>query len=532
MTQCKKCLVFFKNINKHRESKCLENQKKPSNTTNNVSQLINESNLNLISNVGISHMNNELLDILLKKIDGIANTNNEIISKIELLNSKINDIEQKLNLIECINVSVVKDSNSQFSKKRSNSDTNKLKNQYISTNSTNINRTKKSKVNKKLYIMGLNEKCGNDQYHMIKIFNWLSCHSPISTKRIKDKRSNSQIVLATFYSQKTVKLALENANRLEKLFGYENVFLFEKYSDVNDKLNSIRKVKTKEHANQSSRSIQSTKQSNITQTSNEVNQIVDLSACSNQISELSYCNNTIALTPDESAHNITNSTSEPNPSKLKNCDLIAVKKKGKSQIDQKDYDTLEPGEMLNDSIVNSYLTLIERSDTICLSSFLAYKFLKSDYPTTEKWFKGKGEYSKYDLNAIKQIIIPICQDMHWTLIIVDVDKKSYLCYNSASTTLDLNKHTIDLILNGIFHNFNNIKAKDFNKKLTPSTIPKQTNGFDCGMFICLYARYYLLNDDFTFDQSMINSFRSHFKVELENMKLNNIAKIDSHVSSL
>ena len=523
----------------HRESKCLENQKKSSNTANNVSQLINESNSNLISNVGISHMNNGLLDILLKKIDGIANTNNEIISKIELLNSKINDIEQKLNPIECINVSVVNDSNSQFSKKRSSSDTNKLnklknqlKNHYIST-STNINRTKKSKVNKKLYIIGLNEKCGNDQYHMIKIFNWLSCDSPISTKRIKDNRSNSQIVLATFYSQKTVKLALENANRLEKLFGYENVFLFEKYSDINDKLNSTSKAKTKEHANQSSRSIQSTKQSIITQTINEANQILQLSVCSNQIGDQSYCNNTVALTSDESSYNIKNSTSEPNSPKSKNCDLIAVKKKGKSQISQKDYETLEPGKMLNDSIVNAYLTLIERSDTICLSSFLAYKFLKSDYTTTKKWFKGKGEYSKYDLNAIKQIIIPICKDMHWTLIIVDVDKKSYLCYNSATTSLELDKHTIDLILNGIFHNFNNIIARDLKRKnLTPTTIPKQENGFDCGVFICLYARYYLLNDNFTFDQSMINSFRSHFKVELENMKLVNIAKIDSHASSL
>ena len=51
----------------------------------------------------------ELSTIFFKKIDGIANSNSEIISKIEFLNSKKNAIEQKLNPIERNNV--VKDSN-------------------------------------------------------------------------------------------------------------------------------------------------------------------------------------------------------------------------------------------------------------------------------------------------------------------------------------------------------------------------------------------------------------------------------------
>jgi hypothetical protein len=66
---------------------------------------------------------------------------------------------------------VVKDSNFKSSINRSNSNTNKLttqlknQNQYISTYSTKIKRTTKNKVNKKLYIIGLNAKYGNDQYH-------------------------------------------------------------------------------------------------------------------------------------------------------------------------------------------------------------------------------------------------------------------------------------------------------------------------------------------------------------------------------
>jgi Ulp1 family protease len=95
----------------------------------------------------------------------------------------------------------------------------------------------------------------------------------------------------------------------------------------------------------------------------------------------------------------------------------------------------------------------------------------------------------------------------------------------------LDAELIKLILNGVFHNFKHLNPIDFTR-VYKSDIPRQANSIDCGMFICLYARYYLANDDFTFKQDMINNFRSHIKVELENMKLICITNIDLQASSL
>lgn len=192
-------------------------------------------------------------------------------------------------------------------------------------------------------------------------------------------------------------------------------------------------------------------------------------------------------------------------------------------------DSLQPGKMLNDEVVNSYLSLIERSDTLCLSSLLVTKYLNSEYKSSEKWFKNKGIYKNYDLSSFRQIITPICHKKHWTLLIINIKNKSYTYYNSA--TPGLTNHELNLILTGIFHIFKHLKLADF-KKNEYYNIPKQTNNVDCGMFICLYARYYLANDEFTFNQNMINDFRSTFKIELEKKKLFNITGIDSRASAL
>jgi hypothetical protein len=519
---CQQCKLSFVRIDLHTETKCLANQNKSRNANSDVAQISIESNASQTSNVGPPHMNQELIEILLKKIDAIANSNSEIVSTIEKLNSKINDIEQKL--IECINSSVVKDSISQFSLRCDSSNSTKpttsIKNQYIDERSP-VKKVSKNKVNKKLYIIGLNDNGGNDQYHMNKIFNWLSCDSPIFSKRINNKKFNYKIVQATFYNRKTIKLALENANRMENLFGYENVFLFEHFSEAINKL-STNKPATKVKSYKCTESKQLVKQSSYH----------DSNICSNVTNIKSVRSNT----PNSSE--VLHSSSSNEATNLTPCKSILVNNKkdvqiqnNKKSIKPGDLNTLEPGKRLNDTIVNSYLTLIERSDTICLSSFLTTKFLKSDYKVSEKWFK-KGIYKNYDLKSIKHVIVPIFirNDKHWILLTVDINNMSYSYYNSLSSC-NLDKQSIDLILNGISHNFKHLNIKRF-RRSDKQDIPKQDNGFDCGMFICLYARYYLSDDEFTFNQSMINNFRLHFKVELESMKLNCISNIDPSASTL
>jgi Ulp1 family protease len=44
--------------------------------------------------------------------------------------------------------------------------------------------------------------------------------------------------------------------------------------------------------------------------------------------------------------------------------------------------------------------------------------------------------------------------------------------------------------------------------------PSQCNSFDCGAFICLYARYFFLNSLSSFSQNQIPDFRVHVLNEI------------------
>ena len=54
---------------------------------------------------------------------------------------------------------------------------------------------------------------------------------------------------------------------------------------------------------------------------------------------------------------------------------------------------------------------------------------------------------------------------------------------------------------------------------TVKGIPTQTNGHDCGIFLCTYAEYISANKNFNFNQKNIAYFRSQIICEIINNKL-------------
>ena len=50
-------------------------------------------------------------------------------------------------------------------------------------------------------------------------------------------------------------------------------------------------------------------------------------------------------------------------------------------------------------------------------------------------------------------------------------------------------------------------------------IPYQRNGYDCGMFACVYAEYLSRNENFDFEQKHMPYLRDRFKYELLTNKL-------------
>ncbi|XP_077251737.1 putative ubiquitin-like-specific protease 1B [Tasmannia lanceolata] len=114
-----------------------------------------------------------------------------------------------------------------------------------------------------------------------------------------------------------------------------------------------------------------------------------------------------------------------------------------------------------------------------------------DETTDEKTKLKYYELAKGILNArlidipceeINMVLIPLCQNNHWVLLVLDMVKKSFFeCNSSKELKFDeLARHTVALIKEyfkshgcDIYH-FPYAQVADF---------PQQDNGFDCGVFV-------------------------------------------------
>jgi sentrin-specific protease 1 len=53
---------------------------------------------------------------------------------------------------------------------------------------------------------------------------------------------------------------------------------------------------------------------------------------------------------------------------------------------------------------------------------------------------------------------------------------------------------------------------------TPTDIPHQKNGYDCGVFMCKFADYAAKNQKFSFSQNNMEFFRKLMALEIINKK--------------
>jgi Ulp1 family protease len=199
---------------------------------------------------------------------------------------------------------------------------------------------------------------------------------------------------------------------------------------------------------------------------------------------------------------------------------------------QYDLNTLNANIWLNDNIINSYFSLLQKNDSIIIDSLQINNFIDGNHDKIKKWYQ-KSLFRSADLNSIKYIIFPIYQNNHWTLVSINTVEKTFVYYNSLAIakTYDPKLVFINCLISGINALFPSIKIYDY-QRYFPIDIPQQNNNVDCGVFICLYLRYLFYYDKFTFDQSMIEAFRLLIKSELIDNKLKCIHHIDKSAKKL
>ena len=193
---------------------------------------------------------------------------------------------------------------------------------------------------------------------------------------------------------------------------------------------------------------------------------------------------------------------------------------------RQDFWTLKHSEWLNDQVshskvsvpclffvlqvINFYLKLLaEAFDNIYVySTFFYPKVLSCGYNAVQQWTHGEDIFSK------RLLLFPIHLNIHWCLAVVDLAEHSISYYDSLKKANPVCLKTIHNYL--MQHSSNRL----VNWKLVHySDIPEQLNSSDCGVFVCMYARYLSYASPFSFSQMEMSSIRRHVALELFLKKL-------------
>ena len=209
-----------------------------------------------------------------------------------------------------------------------------------------------------------------------------------------------------------------------------------------------------------------------------------------------------------------------------------------------DYYKLGIGVFLNDKIVNFYMKLLEdtyssKENNIFITNSYFYSLLSKgesgdlDQPLINyRTVMNK----KMNIFECKMIIIPICDNNHWSLIIINrVDLMSNIFDKALTNNVDMSQKeilfpeifyldsyydynegiekSIRMIKKYLFYEYQtaypdkvtqnavltfndiiSIKSK-FIRRYVPK-VPKQTNSYDCGIYMLVYTELFLFNSEF------------------------------------
>uniref|UniRef100_UPI00398EB149 LOW QUALITY PROTEIN: sentrin-specific protease 2 n=1 Tax=Pristiophorus japonicus TaxID=55135 RepID=UPI00398EB149 len=195
----------------------------------------------------------------------------------------------------------------------------------------------------------------------------------------------------------------------------------------------------------------------------------------------------------------------------------------KLRITRKDISTLCNYSWLNDEVINFYMCLImERSKKACLpgvyafNTFFYLKLHTGGYQTVKQWTKGVDLFEK-DL-----VLVPVHLGVHWCLTVADLRKKLILHLDSMG---QWNDDVCWTLLQYLQEESRNKKGRYLDssewvlRSMQSHEVPQQTNGSDCGVFVCKYADYIARDEQITFTQHDIPYFRMKMVWEILHKKL-------------
>ena len=172
---------------------------------------------------------------------------------------------------------------------------------------------------------------------------------------------------------------------------------------------------------------------------------------------------------------------------------------------------------LCDATIQAYLQLLSKLN----NKYLVYdtnfyqRFKQKGYQGVEKHYRNEQVMSR------EKILIPVCENKHWFLIVIDLKSLQVLCidplYSQTKQRLE------DIRDNYLFHLYTSygMAFPSFSLDVcTRATIPAQEDGYNCGPFLLAFAKSIFYNlPAFDFQSSDMDQFRRICADELTTQKL-------------
>ncbi|KAF8971539.1 hypothetical protein BDZ97DRAFT_1753332 [Flammula alnicola] len=217
-----------------------------------------------------------------------------------------------------------------------------------------------------------------------------------------------------------------------------------------------------------------------------------------------------------------------------------VSKFAKEQVSQQDLSRLQPGQWLNDEVINFYGAMLlgrsegskenpgsqangRKSKKIPLnihyfSSFFWTKLTQEGYDRGRlaKWTKRIDIFSK------DVVLMPVNHgNAHWTAAAINFRAKRFESYDSMGMAKG---QVFRQLRDYVKVEHHNKKKKDFDftgwEDWAPASTPQQENGYDCGVFTCQFMEALSRGEDFfNFSQKDMPYLRRRMIWEIGNAKL-------------
>lgn len=180
-----------------------------------------------------------------------------------------------------------------------------------------------------------------------------------------------------------------------------------------------------------------------------------------------------------------------------------------------------PGKWLNDECINTYMKILQKraddsKQKVYLFNTFFYPKLLEGYSKVERWTR------RVDVFAMEKLLIPVHLGTHWCLAVINLSQRRFEYYDSLHGG---NPECLEAMRAWLDAESQSKRKKPFDWSgwqepvVNGEDLPLQRNGYDCGVFACMFAEYLARDAYPDFTQADMDCLRRRMAVELLTGKL-------------